>query len=86
MCIAEFFCEIYIAWEWLNAMALYVRNDHIEQLFHFRFRGMESHILAQQQNENAATPKDIQGTDGKYTSTSRLRISAAAAFYTRFES
>ena len=65
-------------------MALYVRNDHIDQLFHFRFRGMESHILAQQQNENAATPKDIQGTDGKYTSTSRLRISAGISL--RFES
>ncbi len=29
---------------------------------HYYYRGMESHMLAQQRNEAAATPQDIQGT------------------------
>ncbi len=34
---------------------------HLAMPFFFP-RGMESHILAQEENEKAATPKDIQGT------------------------
>ena len=50
-------------------MALLEMRYCNDMLFWFPYRGMESHILAQQQNENAATPKDIQGTDGKCRST-----------------
>ena len=64
----------FTVWKWKVYSTTYVSDRgpmmqaclgaYYDIFFQFPYRGMESHMLAQQQNEKAATPKDIQGTEG----------------------